>query len=511
MNRTLWKASVGTRSLVLTWLLVGVLVTPVLSQSDAVLERLVSQAEQKTREGDLDGALRDYSTLVEQFPSSPEAAEALLRLALGYRDLGMTDDSEVAARRLLESFPRHPQAAGGYVVLGEIRLARARRPESLDEAQDTFANAFLLFDRSSYRDLEWRSVGAVRSGEIALLRGEPEEASRLFVEVLDHEPPSTWTDRARLGLSDALLIRGMWREAAEILVREGSEGPESEHSAAMLSRRQALIERLWQRPKTGRNRWSTARGFGGSEQVWKKPVGLAAREDGRVAVTDEGERITVALSPGGETVARWPSGEPAKPTWEDADGVIVANGTGAYREPGRGRLEFLPAPGDKSLMLENVEAVEPAAFGHWFVLTTKPGRVLQYDRKLVYVRKLMDSSTGGEPVDIARDRRGRLYVLDGKSGLVHRFTADGEKEGRLGAGGRRKLIGLDVDAAGNVYLLAKDTRQVEVLDPNGQKFDTLGPMLPGGKELRRPLDLAVDGAGRVYLIESRPAGLIVVE
>lgn len=426
---------------------------------------------------------------------------------MGHRDLGQDADAEAAARRLLESFPRSPQAAGAYVVLGELGFSRARTREDLDEAQSTFTNAFLLFDRQNYRDLEWRGVGAVRSGEIALLRGDLEEASRLFVEVLDHEPPSPWTDRARLGLSDALQAKGLWREAAEIL--ESESEAEDAADASFLERRQGLLERLFLRPTAGRARWLSSRSFAAG-QTWKKPIGLAAREDGRLVVSDAGEQATVALSPQGERVARWSHDEPVRPAWGRSGGVIVAAGQGAYHEPGKGRIEFAPAPGDKGTALENVEAVEPALFGRWFVMTAKPARVLLYDGALRYVKKLQDE-TVGEPVDIAVDRRSRLYVLDRKSGTVHRFAADGEREGRLGKGGLRKPVALDVDEAGNIYILDRDTRKVEILDPNGQRLDAIGPVLPGGVEMRRPLDLTVDGAGRVYLIEGKPAGLVVVE
>ena len=198
------------------------------------------------------------------------------------------------------------------------------------------------------------------------------------------------------------------------------------------------------------------------------------------------------------------------PSWGRSEGVIVARGDGAYHEPGRGRLAFSPAPGDKGTALENVVAVEPAAFGQWFVLTGKPARVLLYDRKLSYVRKLMDQTTS-EPVDITRDRLGHLYVLDRKAGAVHRFAASGDLAARLSTGGLRKPIGVAVDGAGNVYVLDRDTRKVEILDPNGQRLDSLGPVLPGGRELKRPVDVTVDGAGRIFLIEDKPAGLLIVE
>ena len=75
----------------------------------------------------------------------------------------------------------------------------------------------------------------------------------------------------------------------------------------------------------------------------------------------------------------------------------------------------------------------------------------------------------------------------------------------------RRPQALDVDELGNLYILDRDSGRISVYQPDGQLMATLGPQLPGGLELRNPLDLAVDGAGRLLVVDGKLSTLVVVE
>ena len=55
------------------------------------------------------------------------------------------------------------------------------------------------------------------------------------------------------------------------------------------------------------------------------------------------------------------------------------------------------------------------------------------------------------------------------------------------------------------------TKTVYASTAEGNSLATLGPQLAGGIELRAPSDVAVDGTGRLYIVDSRLGALIVVE
>ncbi len=113
----------------------------------------------------------------------------------------------------------------------------------------------------------------------------------------------------------------------------------------------------------------------------------------------------------------------------------------------------------------------------------------------------MERDGDSEIVDLALDRRGRLYALDREQNRVIRFGLDGAAEGTVASRDWRRPEALTLDALGNVYVLDRDEKTIDVFDPDGTLLLTYGPLLPDGTELRAPRDVAVDEAGRLYVVD----------
>ena len=64
---------------------------------------------------------------------------------------------------------------------------------------------------------------------------------------------------------------------------------------------------------------------------------------------------------------------------------------------------------------------------------------------------------------------------------------------------------------GRMYVLDRGSRTVLVYDADGQRLDSLGPQLGGGIELRSPVDLAVDGSGRLFIADEKLPFVAVLE
>ncbi|MFO1281109.1 MAG: 6-bladed beta-propeller [Burkholderiales bacterium] len=99
-------------------------------------------------------------------------------------------------------------------------------------------------------------------------------------------------------------------------------------------------------------------------------------------------------------------------------------------------------------------------------------------------------------------KRGRVYVTDTVKRLVHVFDFPRANYATFGTdppGELRQPFGIDVDGAGNVYVVDGSLRQVLVYDAAGRylrRFSEAG-------ELRRPGGIAVDPAGsRVYVVDA---------
>ena len=485
---------------------------PAAAQDRETVDRLLSEAAQLERDGDREAALATYELLSDQFPEAPAAAEALLRQILGNRELGRDDDAETAARALIESHPRSMQAAGAYTLLGQLEAERAQGPEDLDEARKALENAVLLFPRAGYAEQPWRAEAAVRGALVALRQGRDAEAARALADVIDLERRSRWTLAARLELAGLLLDQGDWLEAGDLLqaIVDGAGDNEEERAlAGLAASRLGLVHRLGLRPETGEDRWQTARLVSGAPE---KPTAVAARPDGHVAVTP-GKGSTAVLDADGRVVKRWPHGEARRNSWAGTDLVVATEEVAATfaEAPGRDNrsLRFAAPPSEKKPTIRRLVAVEPAPFGGWLVLAAKPVRVMLYESG----RRLHEALLAGkshEPVDLARDRRGRLLVLDQKARTVTRFTAGDNRGEKVVSGSWDRAEALAVDPAGNLYVLDQGKRRIEIYGRDGSRVTAVGPTLPGGLELERPSDLTVDGAGRIWVADTR-LGLIVLE
>ena len=279
------------------------------------------------------------------------------------------------------------------------------------------------------------------------------------LELLEQRRPSEAAAPAALELGRAWLARGDWLAAAgllqEAVERAASLGQADVAAAAR--NRLAAVERLRLRPEAGRPRWPVARLLEPSRVELGRPIGVAAREDGELAVVDDGKDVVVWISPDGRertSAAR----KARRPLW-GRDGEIVVVFDDGHAEVGGAARAWPPAG-------------------------------------------LRD------PLDVARDPGGGWLALTAAG--VERRADDGGERQVVELEGRRPAIAIDSDPLGNLYLLEEEARRVVVYDRDGGRLEALGPALPGGLELRRPHDVAVDDSGRIYIADRR-LGIVVLE
>ena len=250
------------------------------------------------------------------------------------------------------------------------------------------------------------------------------------------------------------------------------------------------------RPAVGDKRWQSAKTMSGLSL--DKPAGIAATGDGRLVVAEELGRVRLIEN---NNVSLQRSYDFAyRPFWSRDGKAWVPTGTVIWEVVDRDRMTYLGpsrAP---------VRAIESGAEGvfQWFTIERKPQRILAHRADSRIDRPVPST----DPLDIAADGQGRLYVLEGQR--VKRFNTAGDSSLSLVQGGLSKPIALDVDPMGNVYVLDR-TGKVDVFDSSGQKLESFGPTLPGGGTLGTAKDIAVDDTGRLYLLSDKPGTVHVLE
>lgn len=482
-------------------------------QPEAAAQRLYLDAQRLEQDGQVEAALRQYALLVQQFPDSHLAGDALLRLSRLHWGRGEAGRAGEVVERLLQEYPRSASAAGAMVLQGEMQVARARSQADLETARTTFGRIPLLYGPQAYPALEWRVQARVRSGELSLLLDDLEQAAAAFVGAVEDEPPSAWTPYARLGLATVSLRQGEWTAAAEILQRVADTSPTEEGpggAAAMARRRLALIHRLILRPSLGQEPWQEARRLQVAGLQFDRPVGVAATEDGRLLLVDEGTPFVAAVAPGGEVLRRLPIKDVQLPWWGREAGAYAPQEESVVSLLAGERLSFVAPKGDKEEPLKKLRAGERGILGHWLVVDEDRREAMLFSPGLEYLN-VVHGGSDGQPMDVAMGPRGYFYILDRRAKAVFRFGPDGRPAGRFAAGDWRRPEALAVDLLGNVYVLDRDDERVAVLGVDGRRWTEVGTRLPGGIELDSPRDVAVDGSGRLYIADRNLRAVVVLE
>ncbi len=467
----------------------------------AAAERLLLEAARSEQAGDAGRAMTDYEMVARQFPGTEVAGRALLSLVNLRRSQGDLTGAAEACDRLIDDFPGTSYAAAGLFYTGEMQLDRARKRDETEAARETFRRIWVLFSPVTHPDLIYRAGARVRNAELDIRAGDLGAAELSYLSTLESEPMSEWTMRARLGLARIYLERGDWSLAAETFQQAINEAVSLGHGDVADEARLnlTLAHRLMLRPAAGRKRWQSGAVVPGA-RIGRRPAGIAANGDGRVVHVDEYPGKGVILE-GGRVVASKTFEEAFRPFFARDGRALVPAGTTIWDVASGGQAGNFMGPSRAP-----VRRINGGAEGifQWFTLEEKPNRVLTYRTE----SRMSRTVPSGAPIDIATDGQGRLHILD--SGGVVRFDPSGDSSNRLVSGGLTRPIALDVDPMGNVYVLDRDGR-VDVFDTRGAKLETVGPSFPGGVRLGSAIDIAVDGTGRIYLLDGKPSALYVLE
>ena len=140
------------------------------------------------------------------------------------------------------------------------------------------------------------------------------------------------------------------------------------------------------------------------------------------------------------------------------------------------RFIDVPCFGEKGSGIRQLEDVRSVAWsrGNLFVVDTGNARVVVLSVRGYLVRGFIAPPAGEitnpwQPVALAADPRGRVYVADPANGAVHRFAAHGTWETAIrNLGDVRHLA---VDCAGRLYVLGSTSATARVFDASGAELE----------------------------------------
>lgn len=140
--------------------------------------------------------------------------------------------------------------------------------------------------------------------------------------------------------------------------------------------------------------------------------------------------------------------------------------------------------------------------GKVYVADTGNGRVQVFDAQGEFLEQF-GQDVLAEPFDVAVDGKGQIYVIDPGHDRLFVFSPDGRLQSRWGRDwGLFDPRGLDVDKDGYIYVANTGGSELLKVSVQGEVEARYGLAGSGDGELNQPTDVAVDGEGNLYIVDT---------
>ena len=144
--------------------------------------------------------------------------------------------------------------------------------------------------------------------------------------------------------------------------------------------------------------------------------------------------------------------------------------------------------------------------GRIYLLDTRDNALLVFDRGRHLTSTFRPEVKDGRFVDVARSEDGGVYVLEGRTRLVLELhQGKTTRKINLAGLGLTEPIALAADGLGDLYVLDGRSGWVYVASPAGERITIIRPSKNAAARLGEPSSVAVDAVGRVYLSGKKSA------
>jgi tripartite motif-containing protein 71 len=238
------------------------------------------------------------------------------------------------------------------------------------------------------------------------------------------------------------------------------------------------------------------------------PTGLAVDRDGALYVVDSNNHRVQRIALNGDVLVYGRPGNGPAQLW-GAQSVAVHPGGQFFfvAEQGNNRVQCFHFNGQSRGALPGFRAPSGVAFdaeGHLWVADTGNARVVRINVQNGQCIGGMDRSVGiVRPINVATDAAGNIYVTDGVTNDVTRYTNFGLKAHALGE--IRKLHApqqVAVDAQGRIYLAEAGANRLHVFDGYGNSLITMETPMNKLGPFRSPAGVALGPQGEIYVSDT---------
>lgn len=413
------------------------------TNEETLAQRQFLQARSFATQGNYQEALGDYQRVVDTYPGSSVADNALLELARYYFEIG--GDGKRAAslvEQIKSKYSTTESAPEAYIIAGRIALANSHQPVDLEAA-------FAQFDRVQglFPDAPAVPSALAHAGEARRLQRRLPDALERFRRVTTEYDTSPAAAAAHLGAGMVLAAQGDPIGAMEELQRVRNGWPESREAAVALGRASILF-RLYIRAKSGPPYALSPDVIGppradNVRALVTTPNGAVyyATESAVGLLTPNGGRPPVATRPRALTVDR-------------AGRLVVIEGSALRPSAGPPLLLTIPQVGKTPRPLDKIDAAVVTSSGEWL-------------------------------------------VMDEDEKAIHRFDAAGVHQATWATA---RVSRMAINEFDEVAGIDRDSKSILIFDPAGKVIAKVAPKGPD-YEYANPEDVAFDAFNHVYVLD----------
>jgi TolA-binding protein len=443
-------------------------------------------------------ALKDFQAIIDSFPKSQVADNALLQIALYQidvaRDLGA---AQSAVDQLTKVYPETDSAPMAYVVGGRVAMAKGRTPSDVDSAVASFERVERLFPGS-----DAVPAAGYFAGEALRLVRRYEDALVRYRRVTASYPSSPWAARANLGAGYCLVQADRAAAALPEVQRVRQIMPTSAEADAALNIN-SILYRLHVRAPKGPAFVFSGRFIGDERANFNDVVGLKIDPLNRVLLGhNKGIAVFDAKGVLSATVA---AQDPSTFFVDELNRVVFAREGSLHTERVSSVALTVPQVAPKPPRpVEEIPAALAMSTGHRLVVDKKEKTIVRYDAAGRYIGPFMPAINTER---MAINNLDDVAVIDKDAKAIAILDRDGKPLSKILAKGPNYQLDEPVDVGfdrlGYLYVLDRGKASVLVFGPKNRLITTftLAEKDPGAFTRARALGL--DAAGRLYIFDER--------
>jgi outer membrane protein assembly factor BamD (BamD/ComL family) len=443
-------------------------------------------------------ALKDFQAIIDSFPRSQVADNALLQVAIYQLDIAKDlSATQSAVDQLLKAYPDTDSAPMAYVLGGRVSMAKGRSAAEVDAAVASFERVERLFPGN-----DAVPAAGYYAGEALRLVRRYEDALERYRRVAASFPGSPWAARANLAAGYCLVHADRAAAALPEVQRVRQLMPQSAEAATALSIN-TILYRLHVRAPASPAFAFSGRFIGDERANFNDVIGIRVDPLSRVLL-GHGKGIAV-FDAAGTLASTVTANAPKAFFLDEANRVVFAREGGLHIERVASQPLTVPQVAPKPPKpLEEIPSVVVLSTGHRIVVDKNDKAVIRYSAGGQYLGPFVPQiNTERLAVNALDD----VAMIDKDAKAINVLDRDGKPLSRILAKGPNYQLDEPVDLAydrlGYLYVLDRGKASVLVFGPRNRLITTfsLPEKAPGA--FTRARALAVDGTGRLYIFDDR--------